>query len=295
VGLSAYLIYQIIEVQIPQNIVAKSVHQLFGLPLSRGLINHVKSVEASRYQPAYSMILSRIAAGKLVHADETKIAIDGQDRYVWVFTNLEDVAFVYSETREACTPQEVLRSFRGILVSDFYAAYDSIQCAQQKCLIHLIRDLNGDLCKQPFNEEMRAIAERFARLVRPMIETVDRFGLKERYLRKHKRSADEFYGFLSEQNFQTEVAAGYKKRLEKNRDKLFTFLDADGVPWNNNNAEHAIKALVRLRNTIGGKSSVKGMRDYLVLLSISQTCRYRGVSFLDFLRSGQMDVDVFAK
>jgi hypothetical protein len=241
------------------------------------------------------MILDRICAGKLVHADETKVAIGGKDGYVWVFTNLEDVAFVFSETREASTLQNVLRNFRGVLVSDFYAAYDSIECAQQKCLIHLMRDVNDDLCKQPFNEETKGIAERFARLVKSMIETVDRFGLKAHYLRKHKRYVDQFYGALSKQDFQTEVAVGYKKRFEKNKNKLFTFLDHDGVPWNNNNAEHAIKALVRLRNSIGGQSSAKGMRDYLVLLSISQTCRYRGVSFLEFLLLGQMDITAYGR
>ncbi len=57
---------------------------------------------------------------------------------MWVFTNLEDVAFVYSETREASTPQRLLLNFTGVLISDFYAAYDSIHCAQQKCLIHLM-------------------------------------------------------------------------------------------------------------------------------------------------------------
>jgi hypothetical protein len=36
------------------------------------------------------------------------------------------------------------------------------------------------------------------------------------------------------------------------------------------------------------------MRDYLVLLSICETCRYKGASFLDFLRSGEMDVGTFA-
>ena len=213
--------------------------------------------------------------------------------YVWVFTNLEDVAFVYSETREARTPQDVLKDFRRVLVSDFYSAYDSIECAQQKCLIHLMWDLNADLCAQPFNEEMRGIAEQFARLVKPMIETVDRFGLKRHYLRKHRSSVHQFYDTLSKQNYKSEVAAGYKKRFERNRGKLFTFLDHGGIPWNNNNAEHAIKALVRLRNCINGKSSVRGMRDYLVLLSISQTRRYRGASFLDFLRSGQKDIAAF--
>lgn len=105
---------------------------------------------------------------------------------------------------------------------------------------------------------------------------------------------DQIYDALSKQTFETAVAAGYKKRFEKNRNKFFTFLDYDGIPWNNNNAEHAMKALVRLRRNIAGKTSAKGMRDYLVLLSISETCRYRGVSFLDFLRSQQIDVRDFA-
>jgi hypothetical protein len=90
------------------------------------------------------------------------------------------------------------------------------------------------------------------------------------------------------------VATGYKKRLERNSGKLFTFLDYDGVPWNNNNAEHAIKAFVRLRRIIGGRSSAKGIRDYLVLLSISETCKCKGLNFLDFLQSGQVDIYSFA-
>jgi len=293
-GLCAYLLYQIIEVQVPQNAVAKSVAQLFGLPLSRGVINKVKAAEAGRYQGTYEAILDRIAGGPLVHADETKVGINGRDGYVWVFTNLEEVAFVYSETREASIAHDVLRNFRGVLVSDFYSGYDSIECAQQRCLVHLIRDLNDDLRKQPFNNEIGTLAQQFAGLLKPMIDTVDRFGLKARYLRRHKDSVERFYGKLSKQDYRTEVAAGYHRRFEKNRHRLFTFLDHDGVPWNNNNAEHAIKALARLRNTIGGKSSAKGMRDYLVLLSICESCKYKGVSFLDFLRSEEVDIDAYA-
>lgn len=294
IGLRSYLLYEIIELQIPQNAVSKTVRQLFSLPLSRGAVNRVKATEADRYEGTYKAILDRVAAGSLVHADETKVAINGKDGYVWVFTNLEDVAFVYSETREARTVQDVLLSFRGVLVSDFYAGYDSIDCPQQKCLIHLIRDMNDDLCKQPYNEEIRTMAQAFSDLVKPIIESVDRFGLKTLHLRKHRRSVDEFYDGLSEHRYQTDVAASYKKRFEKNRNKLLTFLDHDGVPWNNNNAEHAIKAFVRLRRSIGGKSSTKSIQDYLVLLSISETCKYKGASFLRFLQSGQVDIDSFA-
>jgi hypothetical protein len=32
-----------------------------------------------------------------------------------------------------------------------------------------------------------------------------------------------------------------------------------GVPWNDNNAEHAIKRFVHLRKAIGGSSTAKGI------------------------------------
>jgi hypothetical protein len=289
-GLCAYLLYQVIELQIPQNAVAKSINEVFKLPLSRGSINRLKVSEAARLELVYQSILERVVSGTLVHADETKVTVAGKDGYVWVFTNLEDVAFAYSESRDASTPQSILSNFSGVLISDFYAAYDSIECTQQKCLVHLMRDLNEDLSKQPFNEEMKVLTQDFANLVKPMIETVDRFGLKAYHLGRHKDSVKRFYEALRERDYQTDVAIGYKRRFERNSAKLFAFLDHDGIPWNNNNAEHAIKAFVRLRRNIDGKSSPRGIRDYLVLLSVSETCKCRGISFLDFLRSGRTDI-----
>jgi len=170
-----------------------------------------------------------------------------------------------------------------------------MNCPQQKCLIHLMRDMNDDLHKQPFNTEFKELVQAFAGLLRPMIETIDRFGLKAYFLRKHKSYLEQFYTDLRRRDYQSEVALKYKKRFEKNRDKLFTFLDYDNVPWNNNNAEHAVKAFVRLRDVIKGSSSEKGIRDYLILLSISETCKYKGVEFLQFLRSGEKDVDAFVR
>ena len=292
-GLGAFVIYQVIELRISQHAVGRSLENLFDLSICVKAVNGIKSRWAQQYEATYQAILEKIAGGDLVHADETKVTIDGTDRYVWVFTNLEEVAFVYVETREGKTPQEVLRHFRGVLVSDFYTAYDSLDCPQQKCLIHLMRDINDDLRKEPFNEEMKIIACSFAALLKPIVETVDQFGLKARHLHKHRRSVDRFYDVLSQRNYQTELATGYRRRFEKYRDRLFTFLGYDGIPWNNNNAEHAIKAFVRLRNVIGSNSTAKGMRDYLVLLSVAETCKYKGLNFLSFLRSGAVDINGF--
>jgi hypothetical protein len=285
-GLKAYVIYQIVELRIAQHAIARSLRTLFQFDIRAGSINCIKSGAAKEYLTTYQAILRRLASGRLVHADETQVKIRDKAHYVWVFTSFEEVAFVYSETRDAKTPRDILSGFQGVLVSDFYAGYDLMPCAQQKCLIHLMRDINDDLRRNPFDNEMQELGKGFASLLRPIIDTVDRFGLTARYLRKHLEAVEQFYDALAQRGYESETAAGYKRRFEKNRLKLFTFLEHDGVPWNNNNAEHAIKAFARLRNLIGAKSSQKGIRDYLVLLSISETCRYKGMNFLEVLRSG---------
>ncbi|MFC1552807.1 TM0106 family RecB-like putative nuclease [Candidatus Latescibacterota bacterium] len=293
--LSSYVIYQIIELRLAQRAVAQSLNELFRFNLNRGSISRLKTEAAQLYKITYGTILNKIVTGKLIHADETKISLIRNEGFVWVVTNMEEVVYFYTDTREGDTIHAMLKDFQGVLVSDFYAVYDAINCPQQKCLIHLIRDMNGDLHKHPFNEELTELVQDFTLLLKAMIETIDRFGLKTYFLRKHKISVEHFYKRLSIRKYESDVAVNYKKRFNKNREKLFTFLDYDNVPWNNNNAEHAIKAFARLRNVIGGTSSDNGIQEYLTLLSINETCKYKGISFLDFLRSGEKDIDTFEK
>jgi len=60
-------------------------------------------------------------------------------------------------------------------------------------------------------------------------------------------------------------------------------------------AEHAIKQFAYYREYTIGTLKETGLSDYLVLLSICQTCRYKGASFLKFLLSKERDVDVFCQ
>jgi hypothetical protein len=279
---------------LPQSRVAASITKLFGLNITRNTVNRFKIATAQRYASTYDNLLKRLCSGRLLHVDETSAGVLGKDGYVWVFTSMEEVAYFYSPTREGNIIQTMLNKFSGVLVSDFYAVYDTIECPQQKCLVHFIRDLNDELLKQPFDDELKQLVGDFAGLIRPMIDTVSHRGLKKRFLKKHRIAVDHFYKRLAADRIGTnEVARKIVERLKKNRYKLFTFLDFDGVPWNNNNAEHAIKAFASLRRVIEGRSTEKGLRDFLILLSIRETCIYKGVDFLDFLRSGSNDIDNF--
>jgi len=180
-------------------------------------------------------------------------------------------------------------------VSDFYPGYESLPCEQQACLVHLIRDMNADLLSSPYDAEFKAIATEFGKLLRSIVATIDKYGLKKMHLHKHKAEVARFFHDVAARVYRSELAEGYQKRLGKNEGRLFTFLDHDNVPWNNNAAEHAIKAFARFRELYDGQMSEEGLSDHLVLLSVQQTCKYRGVGFLKFLLSREEDIGIFCE
>ncbi len=63
------------------------------------------------------------------------------------------------------------------------------------------------------------------------------------------------------------------------------------MPWNNNNAENAIPTFAELRRVAGGAWTEKGLREYLVLLSVCETCERRGINFLHFMLSGETNIE----
>jgi predicted RecB family nuclease len=274
--------------------IAETIRECFNLPICHTQVHAFKGLLAQYYDGTYKQLLHKILTGRLVHADETEIHLRHVGKaYVWVFTNLEEVVFLYRPSREGDFLKELFQHFQGVLVSDFYAAYDSLDCLQQKCLVHLLRDFNQDILANPWDEELKAVAGGFGAVLRTAVATIDQHGLKRKYLSRHKGEVDRFFADLATKSYNSEKAEGYQQRLLKCRDKLFTFLDHDGVPWHNNAAEHAVKSFVQYRKVADNLMSEAGLAPYLVLLSIQQTCKYKGVSFLRFLLSGETDIDVF--
>jgi len=294
-NVAALLIFKTVDLCMKQRTIAQELNRLYQLRLPERQVHRFKARAADFYEDSRRKILTEMVKGAVIHADETRIALHTKSAYVWVFATFREVAYFYAESREGDLPLKLLDGFEGVLVSDFYAAYDSLPCSQQKCLLHLMRDLNDAVLNDPYDEEIKEIVTSFAILLNGIVETTDRWGLKCHFLRKHLLDVDRFYRQLSRASYHSEAALKCKERFEKNREKLFTFLNHSGVPWNNNNAEHAIKAFARLRRAIDGLSTPEGIEDYLVLLSVCQTCKYMGVDFLDFLRSGEKDIHAFAE
>ena len=85
---------------------------MFGFHFLIGDTTHrIKEQAAKMYHGTYEGLLTRLCNGRLLHADETKIGIRGNDGFVWVFANMEEVAYVYTETREGDWLQTMLKDF----------------------------------------------------------------------------------------------------------------------------------------------------------------------------------------
>jgi hypothetical protein len=67
-------------------------------------------------------------------------------------------------------------------------------------------------------------------------------------------------------NAKSEGSQKCRQRFVKNRNKLFTFLSHDGVPWHNNNAEQAIKAFSKLRDITRGSFTERSVQKEMILL-----------------------------
>jgi len=150
-----------------------------------------------------------------------------------------------------------------------------------------------DLLASPFDIELETFALEVKNLIIPIMEAVQKYGLKRYYLNKFKQNIDSFYKrVITDMRYTSDLTNTYQKLFVRYQDSLFTFIDQDGIPWHNNTAERAIRYISKQR-AISTNFHASVMKDYLILLGIRQACRFQGKSFLKFLFSGETDLEKF--
>ena len=92
----AYVIYNLLELHIPQLKLAKIIHRTFGYPMDNSTIYRLKRKAVELYRDTYEEITESLLRGKLMHADETHVGVKGKASYVWVFTSMEEVIYIWS-------------------------------------------------------------------------------------------------------------------------------------------------------------------------------------------------------
>jgi len=293
-GFQSWIIYQRVALRLPLQSILESAKEQFNEQMSSTRISYFMKKFAEYYEKTEQAITKRLLESPFIHVDETNFTIKGVNWYVWVFTNGEYVIFKLTETRKTDIVYQILEKYEGVLISDFYAGYDCMSCKQQKCWVHLIRHLNKDLRDNPFDMEYEGFILRVRSLIIPIMEAVQKYGLKKFHLKKFEKEVDRFYrDSIENKQYKSELTLKYQQHFKKYKDSLFTFLRQDGIPWHNNTAENAIRHVAIQRDISKASFHEQPTRNYLVLLGIRQTCRYQNKSFFRFLFSEETDIDKF--
>src|SRR5262249_29016094 len=250
------------------NRVTAGLGHLFRLSVPQPTVYRFKEYVSDHYKTFCRELFAELIGSPYLHIDETPVKLRSNPGYVWVLTNGDAAYYCYRHSREGAFLKELLEGFSGILISDFFTAYDSLEVRQQRCLIHLLRDFNEELLKAPYDEELRMLGDQFAVVLGAIVNTIDDHGLKRCHLSKHKAAASNFVRCVADSKFRSRTVSRLQARITKYEEMLFTFLDCNDVAWNNNSAERAMKAFARHRRFADGKFTARSIEHYLTILTV---------------------------
>lgn len=228
--------------------------------------------------PWYEEIQQAALKAAVLHADETGWRVKGKTWWLWAFSTSDLTYFMIDRSRGSPALRKFfIEEFAGVLVSDFWGAYNAVACAaRQTCLVHLLRDLVQVEKYQSPGPQWPEFAKKLRRLLADAIRLKKRQGVELAEFASRRQRLAERLQSLIETPWEDSQARRLIKRLRRHQGDLFTFLDHDEVPFDNNHAERSIRPAVIIRKNSYGNRSERGADAQAVLMSIFRTLKQRG-------------------
>ena len=227
----------------------------------------------------YERIADQAKNAAYLHADETGWRVNGQGCWLWCFANDRNCYYTIEYCRGSPVLQEFFtEAFGGVLITDFWAAYDSVEAAdRQKCIPHLLRELQK-VDQHNDSVEWQAFAKSLRRLLRDGIRLRKRPDFTPQRYQSRIHRLNRRVGQLAWADYADADARRLGKRLRKHGEYLFTFLDYPDLPHDNNFGERQIRPAVILRKNSQSNRSDRGAATQSVLMSVYRTIKLRGLN-----------------
>lgn len=217
-----------------------------------------------------------------LHADETGWRVSGKTHWLWCFANGRVCYYMIDKSRGSPALQRFFTTlFEGVLITDFWAAYNSVETfLRQCCHAHLLRELEKT-DKANGSEAWSAFSKKLRRLIKDAIRLRRREDFApDRYASRIDRIETRLTQLLEQETGDTDVNR-LLKRLRRHQNDLFTFLHRMDIAYDNNFAERQIRPAVILRKNSQCNHSDKGAATQAVLMSVYQTLKLRGLNPID--------------
>jgi transposase len=245
----------------------------------------------------------------VIHADETTLKVinlnnkeDKREKsYMWLYaTCIYDYPiyfFDFRTTRQGKWPREVLKGYKGYLVTDAYPGYDNIiDIIRQLCMIHgrrkffeIFKSLSKDLRDNSISAKVIGLFDKIfyqERLFKENNLSPDEI--------KTKRNSAEYLILLTNlktvlENINTSPSSALGQAVAytlNNFKEMTTFLKDGHIPVENNLAERGIKSFVIGRKNFLFCNTEKGAKASAIYYTILQTAKANNIDtnkYLEFL------------
>ena len=265
---------------------------IFGLDLTHPSFMAFNTEQAQNGISIYEGIKQRLRHSPCVNADETGWRVNGQNHWLWVFTNKEAALYLIDKSRGSKVVSNVLGAkYDGVLTSDFYSAYNKFQTrAKQRCLAHLLDEIGKVEEKNKLTPD--SIDGRFCAELKTIFkQTIDAWneyheGMKvlQDLVKEKVRATSRLVEVLL-WPLKHKDTRRLRRRIIKHNQELFVFLDNPAVDPTNNRAERQLRPMVIMRKVTFGNRSTSGALNQAVTMSVIQTGILNGIEPLDICQA----------
>jgi transposase len=296
--LTALIAYWTVVCRLPRRLVEAMLADVLGIEISLGSTQKAWEEISQAVEQPVCELQAQLPREAVLNVDETGWRTNGDKRWIWALVANQFVFYVVASNRSADVLVSLLGAvFRGILCSDRWVVYLSYHSGRmQLCWAHLKRNILGiaESARSPsarqFCRDALAIVARLFRLWhrfrgqprdrRGNPQPLDRRQLLEKSIPLQKKLFALAEAHLDDADREVRNLA---TALFIHCERLFTFLEVEGVEPTNNVAEQVLRTAVQWRKISFGNRSRNGEIATGRLLTVTQTCKRQRRHVLGYL------------
>lgn len=270
---------------LPFNKIAELFQSLAGLTITEGALAQSLQRMSEWLKIESNVILAAIRASPLIHMDETGWNVSGVRHWLWAAVNKLLAYYRIARSRGAKVPREILpEKYGGILVTDFYSAYNKLSGRKQRCLVHLEREMHRCFLRDQSTEYLKyhKVLKGIVQDARTLKKNQKRFSLKT-YFKKVSLIRKRLLRWACREH-ENKNLKRLSQRFMKHALEMLTFLEEPEVPADNNRAERMIRPHVIIRNRSFQNRSDRGASAHEVMMSLLHTLRLQDQDPLAFFK-----------
>lgn len=244
---------------------------VLGIHISKGAIQTVIDRVSEAIKP-YHEAIGRVArTAKVNYIDETSWFMNGALMWLWTMVNTTVAFFMIHPNRSKEAFLALIEDWEGILVSDGYRVYQKWVNLRQTCLAHLIRTAKA--LSESKNPEIASFGIKAMNELKRLCKMAHAPPTKGQWRAFYAR----FIHLIFQNNERKDDAGKFARRLIREMDSLWVFLEVHEVEPTNNRSERVIRFGVLWRKRSQGTASEKGNRWVERIITLKQTCSIRSM------------------